>query len=84
MSVSKMQLYHLIDALPENEAEIAKVFLEFLLSKVNDPIVRVLANAPEDDEPLEEKEIDSIYEAQKDVKEGRTQTLNEMKREFGL
>ncbi len=31
MSLAKEELYHLIDALPENEVVVAKRFLEFLL-----------------------------------------------------
>ncbi|MHB1685368.1 MAG: hypothetical protein ACYCYO_21600 [Bacilli bacterium] len=34
MSLAKEELYHLIDALPENEVVVAKRFLEFLLEAV--------------------------------------------------
>ncbi len=54
IGVNKEELYKLIDALPEEEVETAKRFLEFLAT--HDPAVHSLYTAPYDDEPTSEEE----------------------------
>ncbi len=54
MGVTKKELYRLIDALPANELETARRFLEFLIAQ--DPAIYALISAPFDDEPVTEKE----------------------------
>jgi len=59
MGVTKKELYRLIDALPEEEVEAARRFLEFLIT-TRDPAVYTLISAPFDDEPtLKEEDIEA-------------------------
>ena len=54
MSITKKELYRLIDALPEEEVEAAKRFLEFLITQ--DDAVYNFISAPFDDEPTSKEE----------------------------
>ncbi len=82
--LAKTHLYSLIDILPESEIHSAKRYLEFLISKAPDPVLQTLFNAPYDDEPVEEEELQAVREAEKDIAEGKTQSLVSVMREFGL
>ena len=72
MSLHRAELYQLVDFLPENKINVAKRFLEFLISNEKDPVLQVLKNAPLDDEPLTESDLVAIKEAEKDITEGKT------------
>jgi len=82
--VPKTYLYSLIDILPETEIHTAIRYLEFLISKTCDPVLQTLCNAVYDDEPLEEDDLRAVREAEKDIAEGKTQSLESVMREFGL
>lgn len=84
LSTSKSELHKLVDALPEQEAVVAKRFLEFLLDRADDPLLWAFLRAPEVDEPLGEKDLEAIEEAERDIIEGRTDPLDEVMKEFGL
>jgi predicted CopG family antitoxin len=47
-------------------------------------VIKRLVDARIDDEPLSEEELRGIEEALKDIREARTHTEEEMKREFGV
>jgi len=49
--------------------------LEFLISKTTDPVLQTLFNAPYNDESVEEEELQAVREAEKDIAEGKTQSL---------
>lgn len=79
--LAKTHLYSLIDILPESEIHSAKRYLEFLISKTPDPVLQILFNAPYDnDEPVEEEELQAVREAEKDIVEGKTQSLENVMR----
>jgi hypothetical protein len=63
-----------------NEFEVIETldFIEYLQYKRSKEIKEVLANAPEDDEPLSEEDLQSIEEAENDVREGNTLTFEEV------
>jgi hypothetical protein len=84
LTVSRSELYQLVDALPETETMSAKRFLEFLISQREDPVVKAFLNAPENDEPLTEEEVRDIGEAEIALAEGRVYSYEETKRECGL
>lgn len=46
--------------------------------------LQILENAPEDDEPLTEEEIEGIEEGKKAYREGRVKTWEEVEEELGL
>jgi hypothetical protein len=83
---AKRELYHLVDSLPLKEIRVAKRFLEFILSHrdENDPTLRALLDAPEDEEPPDALEIAGIEEGRRDIARGDTQSWDEVKKEFGL
>lgn len=80
---AKERLYRLIDRIPDGEVHTAERFLEYLTTS-DDPVMRALMNAPEDDEPVTPEEEEAVREALEDVEAGRMHSLEEVKRELGL
>lgn len=48
----KEELHELVDALPESELRVARRLLEYLRTVTDDPFLRALRDAPEDEEPM--------------------------------
>jgi hypothetical protein len=84
LEATKQRLHELVDALPEDEIEPAKKYLESLVSKECDPVLQEFLNAPEDDEPLTEEELKAIEEGEEAIARGETRDLDEVLREYGL
>jgi hypothetical protein len=82
-AVSKHDLHKLIDALPEGDTLAAKRFLEYLLSKAGDSLLRAFLSAPEDDEPLDEEDLAHLDEAERDLDECRVVAWEDVKQELG-
>lgn len=82
LSTSKSELHKLVDALPQQDAMIAKRFLEFLLTKADDPILKTFLNAPEVDEPLDEEDIKAIQEAEHAIAEGKVISWEQLQEEL--
>jgi len=81
--VTREHLYELIDALPEGELPAAERYLEQLRERYeNDPLMRLLDEAPEEDEPLTPEEIATIEEAKADYRRGDYLTAEEARREL--
>jgi predicted transcriptional regulator len=80
---AKERLYRLVDRIPDGEVHTAERFLEYL-SMSDDPVMRALMNAPEDDEPVTLAEQEAVREALEDIATGRVYPLEEVKRELGL
>ena len=80
---AKERLYRLVDQIPEGEVHTAERFLEYLMT-ADDPVLRALMNAPEDDEPVSAEEEEAVREALEDVAAGRMHSMEEVKRELGL
>jgi len=57
LSRAKSNLHHIIEVLPERETLAAEMFLKFLVSQIDDPVLATLLTAEEDTEPLSEEEI---------------------------
>ena len=74
---TKETLHRLIDELAEDEAE-------RLLRWIEDPFLRALALAPEDDEPETAEERILVEEARQELARGEYVSLDEVKRELGL
>ena len=60
---TKEAIYRLVDALPAHELRMAKRLLERLHDDSVDPMLKVLACAPYDDEPSSPEEDQSCREA---------------------
>jgi hypothetical protein len=83
----KDELHRIIDSLTPEETIAARHYLKYLLSvasRKRQDIRQVLANAPYDDEPLTEEDIRDIEEARKDIENGETVSMDEVKRMLGL
>lgn len=56
-SKRKSDLMHIIETLPEKETFALEMFTRFLISRIEDPVIKMLLMAEEDDEPLTEEDI---------------------------
>jgi len=82
MMATKVDLHQLVDQLPDDEVTAAKRFLEYLRDTHDDPVLRSLIEAPEDDEPLTAEDIAAIEEGKADIRAGRYLTAQEAKRQL--
>jgi len=74
---TKEALHHLIDDLPEAQAE-------RLLSGMLDPVLRSRVLAPVDDEPESADEAAAVTEGTADLDRGDVLTTEQLRRELGL
>ena len=82
MVVTKQDLHQLIEETPDEEHQAAAKYLTRLRDLANDPVYQAFMNAPLDDEPLTEEDIAAIEEGLRDIREGRTYSLEEIKAEL--
>ena len=81
--VSRQEIKDLIDGLPDLELHAVKRFIQYIRD-MNDPVFRILAEAPWDDEPVSQEDLRAIAEANKDIAAGRVTSHEDLMREFGL
>lgn len=79
---AKQELHQLVEALPETEVHAARRFLEFLRSGSDDPLVRALEEAPEDDEPTSREEDQAADDAWEEYRRGKARDWEEVRREL--
>ena len=65
----------------EHDAEIALVAVQ---REHEDPVIAALGDAPEEDEEIAAEEEAAAAEGRADIAAGRTVSLEEIEREFGL
>jgi len=80
---AKERLYRLIDRVPEGEIHTAERFLEYLASS-DDPLLRALINAPEDDEPLSDADREALEEGRRALEAGDIVSHEELRKAIGL
>lgn len=76
---TRARLHELVDELPESELHAAKRFLEYLRN-MGDPLLRALAEAPLDDEPLTPEDEAAIEEARAEYAAGKVLSHEEARR----
>ena len=76
--VTRTDLHHLVDELPEDDVERAAQYLKGL----RDPLLRALDDAPDDDEELTLEESAAIDESIDDYRDGKAVSAEEAKREL--
>jgi hypothetical protein len=77
---AKEKLRQAIEALSEAEAEEA---LDYIVRRrERDPLIELLDNAPEDDEPTAPEEEDGVREAKAEIERGEVFSAEEIKREL--
>ena len=81
--ITREELRHLVDDLPDSELDTARRFLQYLRDTA-DPVLRAFLDAPEEDEPETDEERAAVAEAREDFEAGRVVPLEEVKGEFGL
>jgi hypothetical protein len=70
----------LLDELPESELE---PVLEFIASRGEDPVLRLLENAPEDDEPVTDEDEAALEEAYAELDAGApTMSVDEFRNRY--
>jgi len=85
MSMEREEIHRLVDAVPEHKlTDIEKILKHAIENENNDPVRQALANAPFDDEPITDEERERIRHADEDLKNGRTTSMGDLKRELGL
>lgn len=77
---TKERLHRLVDELSEPEA--ARAF-DLVKKEHEDPLLRAIANAPEDDEPLSAEDRQAIVEGHADIAADRLTSLDDFKRKLG-
>lgn len=79
----KERLYRLVDGLPEGALDTAEHVLE-TLSTSDDPVVRALINAPEEDEPPSDEDRAALEEGRAALEAGDLVSNAELCEELGL
>ena len=77
----KEDLHRLVDELPKKELPVAKRSLEYLRN-MGDPFLRILMEAPEDDEPTIPEEDKGAEEAWREYLRGEGISIEEAKRDL--
>ena len=73
-----------IDGLSERRLEVAAWFINFIIASGDDPVERLLANAPLDDEEVTDEDLAAFADTDEDFRTGNTYTQEEVERELGL
>ena len=78
---TKERLHRLVDDLPEQEWHAAERFLQYLRDMATDPVLRLLEEAPEVDEPLTREEEEALRESREGRQRGEWLTDEDVRRE---
>ena len=78
------RLHRLVDGLPENESATAeRVSTGLSAPSPSNPAMAALAKAPRDDEPVTDREAERIEEGERDLRDGRTVTGEQLRARLG-
>ena len=80
----RQEIKDAIDSLSERRLEPAAWFINFIIASQDDPVERLLANAPLDDEEVTDEDLAAFAETDEDFRTGNTYTQEEVERELGL
>ena len=80
----RQEIKDAIDSLSERRLEPAAWFINFIIASSVDPVERLLANAPLDDEEVTDEDLAAFAETDEDFRTGNTYTQEEVERELGL
>ena len=78
--VSRQEIKDLIDGLPVLELHAVKRFIQYIRD-MDDPLLRIMAEAPWDDEPVTEEDLEAIEESNRDIAAGRVISHQDLKTE---
>ena len=81
--VSRQAIKDLIDGLPVLELHAVKRFIQYIRD-MDDPLLRLMAEAPWDDEPVTEEDLEAIEESNRDIAAGRVISHQDLKAGLGI
>ena len=81
MAMTKDDLHHLVDDLPDSEVQAAARYIQYLRSS-RDPFVQALLDAPLDNEPETEEELRTADEAWQEYLDGEARPWTEVREEL--
>jgi len=84
MSTSHEELHRLVDAVPVSLASLVKRLIVAVLEQAaqDDPLLRALAGAPVDDEPVTPEEEAAVAAARDQVQHGEVISWEDLKRQL--
>ena len=78
------RLHRLVDELPENELATAeRVLIGLSVLSLSNLVMAALAKAPRDDEPVTDREAERIEEGERDLRDERTVTGEQVRKRLG-
>jgi hypothetical protein len=80
VTVDRVRLHQLVDALPERDLDTVHHMLRGLLALDGDVVLNALLNAPEDDEAVTPEEEAAVQRARADMAAGRVYSHEEARR----
>ena len=80
VTVDRVRLHQLVDALRERDLDTVHHMLRGLLALDGDPVLNAFVSAPEDDEPVTPEEEAAVQRARADIDAGRVHSHEEAKR----
>lgn len=75
LSKRKSDLMRIIEVLPERETYALEMFIKFLITQINDPVLATLLTAPIDEIPLSKEEIEVSERSWQEYLEGKSKPL---------
>lgn len=80
---TKEEIHRIVDELPDGELLPARRFLEYLRNLNEDPLARLLENAPIDDEAETSEELQAVREGRSELARGEVVPDEELWRRLG-
>ena len=81
--ITRQELKDLIDCVPTDELIVVKRFIQYVVD-MQDPLLKTLAEAPVDDEPLDNSDLIALKEAWEDVAAGNLISNEALKSRLGI
>ena len=81
--ITRQELKDLIDCVPTDELLVVKRYIQYVID-MQDPLLKTLADAPVDDEPLDNSDLVALKEAWEDVAAGNLISNEALKERLGI
>ena len=81
--ITRQELKDLIDCVPTDELIVVKRYIQYVID-MQDPLLKTLAEAPVDDEPLDNSDLVALKEAWEDVAAGNLISNEALKERLGI
>lgn len=81
--ITREEVKDLIDCVPTDELLVVKRYIQYIID-MQDPLLKTLADAPVDDEPLDNSDLVALKEAWEDVAAGNLISNETLKKRLGI